>query len=302
MPVYPKLPEADLMAFKPTESGNPRSRCPAAWQHRVRTSDGVCRGTGQLCEHPSDVFEEARRSAQEGPTHSNTPQARKPIYDDYDAPPTSATLTPPPTAATPADADASSSSPILAAIIPSAKPEPTPATPRRPTPTDRLAGQIGRARLFVYRQACAAEDGVNRAADRVFDLERSFTETVASLAPSRESGERLMPGAVYVLVAAMAGSILTRRSNVLLRATVPLAFGVGAGWALLPVTMRNCADLAWTFEQRVPVVAQAHLQTRAAVERAAYFTRLHAELGKTYASDKVTEVRETMEDWVKKGK
>ena len=125
---------------------------------------------------------------------------------------------------------------------------------------------------------------------------------MASLAPSRASGERLLPGAVYVLVAAMAGSIVSRRSNILFRATVPLAFGVTAGWALLPVTMRNISDLAWTYEQRVPVVAQAHLQTRAALERTALFAKTHAEVGKTYADDKVHQVREKVEDWVKQGK
>lgn len=136
----------------------------------------------------------------------------------------------------------------------------------------------------------------------MFDLERSFTETVASLAPSRASGERLLPGAVYVLVAAMAGSIVTRRSNILLRATVPLAFGVTVGWTLLPVTMRNVADLAWVYEQRVPAVAQAHLQTRAALERSLNFAKTHAEVSKSFADDKVHQVREKVEDWVKQGK
>ncbi|CAK7197487.1 hypothetical protein SEUCBS139899_000134 [Sporothrix eucalyptigena] len=226
--------------------------------------------------------------------------SRKPIYDDYDAPATSATLTP----TTTDDASSTSSShsdATATSSIPSSSTS-TAVIRRGPTPTDRLAVQIGRARLFLYRQACAAEDGVNRAADKVFDLERSFTETLASLAPSRESGERLLPGAVYVLVAAMAGSIVTRRSNILLRATVPLAFGVTAGWALLPVTMRNISDLTWKYEQRVPVVAQAHLQTRAALERTASFAKVHAEVSKTYADDKVHQVREKVEDWVKQGK
>ncbi|CAK7235238.1 hypothetical protein SBRCBS47491_009225 [Sporothrix bragantina] len=233
--------------------------------------------------------------------------SRKPIYDDYEAPATSATLTPAPAddaSSAPTSSSSSSysdASAVTASSIPSSTTSSV-AHYRGPTPTDRLAVQIGRARLFLYRQACAAEDGVNRAADKVFDLERSFTETVASLAPSRASGERLLPGAVYVLVAAMAGSIVTRRSNILLRATVPLAFGVTAGWALLPVTMRNVSDLAWKYEQRVPVVAQAHLQTRAALERTASFAKTHAEVSKTFADDKVHQVREKVEDWVKQGK
>ncbi|EFX04225.1 hypothetical protein CMQ_1153 [Grosmannia clavigera kw1407] len=241
--------------------------------------------------------------------HAEAPDnyAKKPIYDDYYVPspaPLSAAKSPAaPTPSSPEPlASPAPSSTAVATVFPS--PSPSPAAPIRhgPTPTDRLAGQIRLARLFLYRQARAAEDGVNQAANRVFGLERSFTETIASLAPSRESGERLMPGSVYVLVAAMAGSIVTRRSNILLRATVPLAFGVSAGWGLLPVTMRNCADLLWQYEERVPVIAQAHLQTRAAIERSVYFAKLHAQVSKNYADDKVHAVRETVEDWVKKGK
>ncbi|CAK7270886.1 hypothetical protein SEPCBS57363_004331 [Sporothrix epigloea] len=231
-------------------------------------------------------------------------QFRKPIYEDYDAPATSATLTPAPTDNISPTSSPSSQSDVSDATIAASLPFSTTAVAHRrgPTPTDRLAVQIGRARLFLYRQACSAEDGINRAAGKVFDLERSFTETVASLAPSRASGERLLPGAVYVLVAAMAGSIVTRRSNVLLRATVPLAFGVTVGWTLLPVTMRNVADLAWVYEQRVPAVAQAHLQTRTALERTLSFAKTHAEVSKSFADDKVHQVREKVEDWVKQGK
>ncbi len=174
--------------------------------------------------------------------------------------------------------------------------------PRGPTPTDQLAVQIGKARLALYRYAVAAEDKVNDTMDRAFDLEQSFTTTLASLAPARTSGEKLMPGAIYVLVAAMAGSIVTRNRNVLLRAAVPLAFGVGAGWAVLPVTMRNVGDLAWRYEQRVPVVRDTHLQIREGLEKGASFAKVHARLGVRFVDDKVTDAREIVEGWVKQGK
>lgn len=171
-----------------------------------------------------------------------------------------------------------------------------------PTPTDRLARQIGRARLFLYRHACNAEDAVNRTMDRAFHLEKSFTDTIAGLAPPAESGEKLMPGLVYVLVAAMAGSIVTRRSNILLRATVPAAFGVAMGWTAIPVTMTNVSELAWKYEQRFPVIAQGHLQTKEAWKNSISFARAHAQVGRDMVDDKVKSARETVEDWVKKGK
>ncbi|KAJ9142214.1 MICOS complex subunit [Pleurostoma richardsiae] len=222
-------------------------------------------------------------------------QPKKPIYDDFDAPPTSATL--PPVKAAPIPVAPATSAPT-------SQPAATEQTPRPhgPTPTDRLAAQIRVARLYLYRQASAAEDAVNAAMDRAFHLERSFTDTLASLAPPRESGERLMPGLIYVLVAAMAGSIVTRRSNILLRATVPAAFGMGAGWAVIPVTMRNTADLAWTYEQRFPAVAEAHVRTRESVEKAWSFARVHADVGARMLDEKVGEAREAVEGWVRKGK
>ena len=138
--------------------------------------------------------------------------------------------------------------------------------------------------------------------DSVFDLEQSFTSTLASLGPPRESGEKLMPGAIYVLVAAMAGSIVTRNRNILLRASVPLAMGVGAGWTVLPVTMRNVSDLTWKYEQKVPALANAHLQIREGLEKGVSFAKVHKEVGARYVDEKVTDAREAVESWVKQGK
>ncbi|KAL7935043.1 apolipo protein O domain-containing protein [Trichoderma chlorosporum] len=173
---------------------------------------------------------------------------------------------------------------------------------RAPTPTDRLAVQIGRARLVLYDIAVAAENKVNQTMDSAFDLEQSFTRTIASLAPPRESGEKLMPGAIYVLVAAMAGSILTRNRNVVLRATLPVALGVGAGWTVLPITMRNASDLAWKYEQKFPVVAESHIRLREGIQKSIHFAKVHREVGVQYVDDKVTNVREAVENWVAQGK
>ncbi|UKZ51351.1 hypothetical protein TrVGV298_005110 [Trichoderma virens] len=212
---------------------------------------------------------------------------RKPIYDEVEH------LSPLPVAPSPP------------AILPSqpindnADEEPA---SRAPTPTDRLAVQIGRARLFLYDIAVCAENKVNQTMDSAFDLEQSFTRTIASLAPPRESGEKLMPGAIYVLVAAMAGSILTRNRSVVLRATLPFALGVGAGWTVLPITMRNVSDLAWKYEQKFPVVAESHIKLREGIQKGIHFAKVHREVGVQYVDDKVTNVREAVENWVAQGK
>ncbi|KAI0863070.1 apolipo protein O-domain-containing protein [Xylaria cubensis] len=219
---------------------------------------------------------------------------KKPIYDDFEDRPLPKSTTPVP-------------SPSSDTIPASAKPFPEPedeqqVVSRGPSPTDRLAAQIGKARLFLYKQAVSAEDGVNAAVDKAFHLEQSFTSTIASLAPSRESGEQLMPGLVYVLVASMAGSIMSRNRNILLRASLPLALGIGAGWLVIPITMGNVSELLWTYEQRFPAVANTHIRTREGIQRAWYMTKIHAELGKSYVDDKVSDARDVVEDWVKKGK
>ncbi|KAF3803525.1 hypothetical protein GCG54_00004696 [Colletotrichum gloeosporioides] len=212
-----------------------------------------------------------------------TAQSKKPIYDEPAPLPTSGTLPPPP----PTEQ------------LPPAE---EPSKPRGPTPTERLAVQIGKARLGLYQYAVGAEDAVNRTMDRAFNLEQSFTSTIASLAPPRESGEKLMPGAIYVLVAAMAGSIITRNRSVILRATAPLALGITAGWTVLPITMGNVSNLAWKYEQRFPVIAQGHLQIRQSIEDSLRAAKIHSQIGVRYVDEKVTDARETVEDWVKKGK
>lgn len=219
-------------------------------------------------------------------------QSRKPIYDDFETPlPRTSGPTPSPFSDT-----------IPRVSSPESPAAGTKTSTRRPTPTDRLAVQIGRARLFLYQHATQAEDAVNSGMDKAFHLEKSFTQTVASLAPPRESREQLMPGVVYVLVAGMAGSIISRNRNILLRATVPLALGVGAGWLVIPVTMNNVSNLLWTYEQKFPAVAQAHIQTRENLFKSLNFAKAHTQSGKQYVDEKVTTARDAVEGWVAKGK
>ncbi|RGP81565.1 hypothetical protein FLONG3_297 [Fusarium longipes] len=229
---------------------------------------------GGLALAPATVFAE-------GPSDLK----RKPIYDDFEIPASKPAPVTPPTATPPAE-------PI----------EEEEERHHSPTPTDRLAVYIGRGRLSLYKYAVAAENKVNETMDSAFNLEQSFTSTIASLAPSRESGEQLMPGAIYVLVAAMAGSIITRNRNIILRASLPLALGIGAGWAVIPVTMRNVSDLTWKYEQRFPVVAQSHIRLRESILNSVSFAKAHSQVGVKYVDEKVTDAREAVEGWVQKGK
>lgn len=137
---------------------------------------------------------------------------------------------------------------------------------------------------------------------RALHLEHSFTSTIASLAPPKESNEHLLPGGLYVLVAAMAGSIVSRNRNILIRATFPLAVGIGAGWIVLPYTMRNVGNLVWSFEERVPLVAMNHLRVKGAAEEGWRQLKGRSEVVGKWADEKIKEGREAAEGWVRKGR
>ncbi|KAL1901673.1 hypothetical protein Cpir12675_000363 [Ceratocystis pirilliformis] len=224
--------------------------------------------------------------------------SRKPIYDDAPVSATAAATSKPaavaPTAATPTKSFFSSSS------SPSTSRANRPA--RGPSPTDRLAMKIGKVRLLLHGYVVSAEDAVNNTMAKAFSLEQSFTGTIASLAPAKETGEKILPGAVYVLVAAMSGSIVARNRNIVLRTLAPLALGIGASWTFLPVTSRNVSDLAWKYEQRFPSVAEGHIKMRESILRGIHFAKVHKQFGLQYVDDTVTNVRESVEDWVKQGK
>ncbi|KAB5580691.1 apolipo protein O-domain-containing protein [Coniochaeta sp. 2T2.1] len=236
--------------------------------------------------------------------HAEAPHSsKKPIYDDYDAPPTTATLH---ELSKPSPPQSTSTTSAITAMITGNSTTSSSSQelshPRSPTPTDRLASQIRLARLWLYARASSAESSVDRLLTRVFETEASVTSTLSSLAPAPESGERLMPGAVYVLVSSMAGSIFVRNRNVLLRAAGPVGFGVAAAWALLPVTMGNVSGLLWEYERKFPAVADAHLKTREGIEKAGSFARVHAQLGVRKVEETVHDAREAVEGWVRKGK
>jgi len=154
----------------------------------------------------------------------------------------------------------------------------------------------------MHRQATRAEDATNRFMTRALHMEHSFTTTIASLAPPKESNEHLLPNGIYVLVAAMAGSIVTRNRSILLRASVPVAVGLGTAYAVLPVTMRNVGDLAWSYEKRWPVLADTHLRVRDRVSRFVQTGVAHSKMGVAMVEERVGELREEVEEWVKKGR
>ena len=141
---------------------------------------------------------------------------------------------------------------------------------------------------------------MNRGLNHAFELENNFTSTIASLAPAPETGEKLLPGGIYVLVTAMAGSIMTRNRGLLLRGTGPLVLGVSAGWVLIPHTMRNIGDLAWRWEEKVPAIANNHLLVRSFLVQGSEEVRKRGEDLGVWLEGVARQCRETIEDLVQK--
>ena len=97
----------------------------------------------------------------------------------------------------------------------------------------------------------------------------------------------------------MAGSIVARNRNVFLRATVPVAAGVGVAWVVLPETMRNVSEKVWEVEREWPVVAVNHLRVRGAVEEGWRWGRERVREVKEWGGEEVGRSREGVEGWVK---
>ncbi|KAI4152431.1 MAG: hypothetical protein LQ340_002914 [Diploschistes diacapsis] len=226
--------------------------------------------------------------AESPPSDTHNIRYRKPIYDD-----------PRPTKQQPRSPPSSS------------LPSPSNRTPNtwsssNQTPSEilisRLAPRIRRARFFVHDYTAAAEDRLNSALTSFFRLENNFTDTIASLAPAPSTGEQLLPGSLYVLVAAMAGTIITRNRNILLRGSMPVALGVGAGWIVLPYTMRNVSDLIWGWEKRVPFVAENHLRARSAVIEGGKVARQAGREIGVGVERLMGDMRKGVEGWVGQGR
>lgn len=188
-----------------------------------------------------------------------------------------------------------------------------------PTPTDRLEVQIRNVRLWLHDQAVTAEKQFNRGLTWAFRKETDFTNTIASLAPGPETGEQLLPGLIYVLVATMAGSIVSRNRNIAIRATFPLAVGITAGkqhrrkvdgskiltltgWLLIPVTMRNTGDLIWEYEKKAPVIADTHASIAGFARQAYQQLRDRSQGTIQWADTKATDTRKKVEDLVSEGR
>ncbi|QIX00858.1 hypothetical protein AMS68_006375 [Peltaster fructicola] len=166
----------------------------------------------------------------------------------------------------------------------------------------RLAEQVKKTRLFLHGYAAQAEDAVNSGMNRFMSAEKDFTSTVASLAPPKESNEKLLPGSIYVLVAAMAGSIVSRNRNIVLRLITPVITGVATAKYVIPRTTENVEKLIWSYEEKFPVVRDNHIRAQQGIRHFIETGKAHSQMGLAMAQDRVQGARESVEQWISKGR
>lgn len=159
---------------------------------------------------------------------------------------------------------------------------------------------IGTARRFAHAHTTLAQQAIDAAFTRYLEVEGSVTKTIAGLAPPRSSEEKVVPGLLYVAVTTMAGSIAARRRMLPVRAVVPLAMAVGAGWYFLPETSTNVGALLWEWEKKVPKVAENHLLVRGKAEEAWRVAEKTVRDGRNEVDEAVKKGRRTVEGWVGK--
>lgn len=100
----------------------------------------------------------------------------------------------------------------------------------------------------------------------------------------------------------MAGSIVTRNRNILLRASIPVAVGITAANVVLPITTRNVGDLIWKYEEKYPVLADAHLRTKEKISHFIETGKAHTLGTVGLVEGKLADTRENLEGWVRKGR
>lgn len=160
---------------------------------------------------------------------------------------------------------------------------------------ESLVSYVKQARLLVSDAADKTADFLRTTEDKLFRGERSVTKTMSSL---HDNHEDLLPNSIYVLVAFLSGSVVTRRRNILLRTIVPIAFGTAAFAYLLPRTFENTTGFIHDYEkENVPQLAEAQSAAAARLQQARQETVKAVEQSESTLQRSVHSARQTLKDW-----
>ncbi|QSL66569.1 hypothetical protein MERGE_000951 [Pneumocystis wakefieldiae] len=87
---------------------------------------------------------------------------------------------------------------------------------------------------------------IEQVVDKWIGIENKVEKITKELVPS--NGE-IISGGLYVMIAGMAGLILTRKRSFLIRFTTPIFISLAASTIFLPETHRNFRNIMWKYKQ-----------------------------------------------------
>ncbi|KAI8074172.1 apolipo protein O-domain-containing protein [Gongronella butleri] len=142
------------------------------------------------------------------------------------------------------------------------EPEPKRVVIESPT---KLEEHVAVAQKYVDDALEEGKTHVDSLHSQVRSVENDIRATINDIIAE---DEEVLPNAVYIGVAALAGTIIARNRNIVLRFLTSTAMAVGTSYYLLPKTTHNLAVQLEKLERKYPELAKAHDSVNDAVNDA----------------------------------
>lgn len=140
------------------------------------------------------------------------------------------------------------------------EPEPKVVIVESPT---KLEEQVYIAQKYANETLEEGKTHVNSWVEKYQQLENEVTTNVRN---TIDKDEEVFPNVLYVGVAALAGTIIARRRNIVLRFLTSTTLAIGASYYLLPKTTHNVALQLEKLEKRYPQLQSAHQSVNESVD------------------------------------
>ncbi|CAJ0908299.1 2572_t:CDS:2 [Entrophospora sp. SA101] len=119
----------------------------------------------------------------------------------------------------------------------------------------KLEESIRDTRIKIIKSSKELEKKINNITDKWIEKEKHAEKLLKEVI---SPDEKLMPNVLYIAVAGLAGTIVARNSNILVRIISPLLFTVSSSYYFLPKTSRNIASKLQEYEKGYPEVIKIH--------------------------------------------
>ncbi|KAI8890062.1 hypothetical protein K501DRAFT_237754 [Backusella circina FSU 941] len=124
------------------------------------------------------------------------------------------------------------------------------------------------------------------------ELETQVTDHIKK---TIDKDEQLFPNLAYVGVAALAGTIIARRRNIILRLLTSTALGVTASYYFLPKTTHNVALELERLERKSPQLVEAHQKINMHLESARQKFGTSVAQARSVVDENATKLRDTVD-------